>query len=129
MLTKGFFGAASVSAALLVATPALAASFDCKRAKTEIEKEICFLPELSGLDGKIATLYSAAVGALRQANPGQIPRLQKSQRDWLATRDACYDRIHGDPAIWADVNFCLTQTMTSRVSTLQKIIAAKAFDE
>jgi uncharacterized protein YecT (DUF1311 family) len=106
-----------------------AASFDCKRAKTDIEKEICFLPELSTLDGKIAGLYAASLAALKEVNPGQVARFQKDQRAWLATRDNCYDMIHGDPAIWADVNLCLHDTMTSRVAALQKIIAAKSLGE
>jgi uncharacterized protein YecT (DUF1311 family) len=139
MLAKQFSGAmrlggaaALALAALLIALPgasAAAAGFDCKRARTEIEKEICGLPELSALDGKIARLYSAALTVLKQANPGEIVRFQKDQRAWLSTRDDCYDMIHGDPEIWADVNLCLRDTMTSRVAALQKIIAAKSLGE
>jgi uncharacterized protein YecT (DUF1311 family) len=127
----GLSGALALAAILLVLpdASARAASFDCKRAKTEIEKEICGLPELSALDGKIAQLYGASLKILKEANPGQIVRLQKDQIAWLATRNDCYDMIHGDPAIWADVNMCLRDTMTARVTALQKIIAAKALSE
>jgi uncharacterized protein len=119
-------------AVLLLASsggPTRAASFDCRRAKTDIEKEICGLPELSALDGRIAQLYGAALKVLKGANPGEIARLQKEQIAWLSTRNDCYDMIHGDPAIWADVNMCLQETMTARVGALQKIIAAKSLGE
>ena len=139
MSARGFYsvmglgGAGALAlAAIALALPdasARAASFDCKRAKTEIEKEICGLPELSALDGKIAQLYSAAVKILKEANPSQVARLQKDQVAWLSTRNDCYDMIHGDPEIWADVNLCLRQTMSSRVEALQKVIADKLFSE
>jgi uncharacterized protein YecT (DUF1311 family) len=129
----GLSGASALAlAALLLAlsgAPARAAGFDCKRAKTEIEKEICGLLELSALDGKIARLYSASLKALKEANPGQIARFQKDQLAWLSTRNDCYGMIHGDPEIWADVNMCLEQTMTARVGALQKIVAAKSLGE
>jgi uncharacterized protein len=139
MSARGFSNAIGLSGASALALaailfvlpdgPARAASFDCKRAKTEIEKEICGLPELSALDGKIAQLYAASLAALKQANPGQIARLQKDQIAWLSTRNDCYGMIHGDPEIWADVNICLEKTMTARVAALQKIIAAKSLGE
>ena len=139
MSGRGFFNGIGLSGASALALAAIllvlpdastrAASFDCKRAKTEIEKEICGLPELSALDGKIAQLYGGSLAALKQANPGQIARLQKDQIAWLSTRNDCYDMIHGDPAIWADVNMCLQETMTARVAALQKIIAARALGE
>jgi uncharacterized protein YecT (DUF1311 family) len=129
----GLSGASALAvAALLLAfssAPARAASFDCKRAKTEIEKEICALPELSALDSKIARLYGAASKALKDANPGQVARFQKDQLAWLSTRNDCYDMIHGDPEIWADVNMCLEQTMAARVGALQKIVIAKSLGE
>lgn len=124
----GAFGGAALLCVLSGAS-AQAASFDCKRAATDIEKEICALPELSTLDGKIAQLYAAALTVLKQANPSQVAPFQKDQRAWLTTRNDCYDMIHGDPAIWADVNVCLNQTMTARVAALQKIIAAKSFGQ
>jgi len=138
MLARGFSSvirlcaASALALVLLSASPgasARAAGFDCKRAKTEIEKEICGLPELSALDGKIAQLYGASLAALRQANPGQVARLQKDQIAWLSTRNDCYGMIHGDPEIWIDVNICLQETMTARVTALQKIIAAKSLGE
>ena len=138
MSARGFSSVIRLSAAsalalvLLSALPgasARAAGFDCKRARTEIEKEICALPELSALDGKIAQLYAASLKILKEANPRQIALLQKDQIAWLATRNDCYDMIHGDPEIWIDINICLRETMTARVTALQKIIAAKSLGE
>jgi uncharacterized protein YecT (DUF1311 family) len=125
----GAVGALAFAALTLAwpATPALAASFDCKRAKAPIEQEICGLPELSALDDKLASLYADSLKVLRQANPAQVVRLQKDQRAWISIRNDCYDMIHGDPEIWAEVNVCLNEKMRSRVETLRKIIAAKSF--
>ena len=124
-------GALAFAALTLVrpATPVLAASFDCKRAKAPIEQEICGLPELSALDDKLASLYADSLKVLAQADPAEVLRLQKDQRAWIAIRNDCYDMIHGDPEIWADVNLCLSEKMRSRVEALQKIIAAKSLGE
>ena len=129
----GFSAAGALAVAALTlawpAMPALAASFDCKHAKAPIEQEICGLPELSTLDDKLASLYADSLKVLRQVNPAEVLRLQKDQRAWISIRNDCYDMIHGDPEIWADVNLCLNEKMRSRVEALQKIIAAKSLGE
>ncbi len=65
--------------------PAYAASFDCAKAATRIEKSICADPSLGKLDADIAAAYVAAGTDLDAA---MRQRLLRSQRDWLAHRQA-----------------------------------------
>jgi uncharacterized protein YecT (DUF1311 family) len=101
-----------------------APSFDCKRASSIAEKEICGLSELEGLDRDIAASFTQALAALSAAN---AEALRADQRAWLKTRDDCGDRIHGDPPIYADVFACLREQMTARAAKLRAIAAAKQF--
>lgn len=63
---------------------AQAASFDCARAATSIEKQICADPILSKLDDTLAVAYREAA---QSANPK--PDLLQRQRQWLRKRAAC----------------------------------------
>jgi len=103
-----------------------APSFDCKRASSIAEKEICGLPELEGLDRDIAASFTQALAALSAAD---ADALRADQRAWLKTRHDCGDRIHGDPPIFADVFACLREQMTARAAKLRAIVAAKQFSK
>jgi uncharacterized protein YecT (DUF1311 family) len=96
-----------------------APSFDCRRAATMVEKEICGGPELSTMDREVDALYQRALLTLDKTN-GE--RLKKDQRAWVAERNACEDFIHGDPVIMADVLACSRESMTARSSRLRAII-------
>ncbi len=63
-----------------------AASFDCTKAASSVERLICSTPALSALDEEVADLYSTQL-ALASSQPS----LRDSQRAWLRTRDACQD--------------------------------------
>lgn len=77
--------AATVAAlSLLVWTPVSAASFDCANAATDVERMICSDPQISQMDEQLSALYAAKVA--------ESPYYRQSQRDWVATRDACQDR-------------------------------------
>ena len=64
-----------------------AASFDCNKAATFVEKTICANPELSNLDDLMANNYrlmrAAGIGAGAQSH------LKQSQRDWIKIRNKC----------------------------------------
>ncbi len=68
-----------------VVLPAGAASFDCGKAATRVEKAICADPKLGQLDADIAAAYAAAGAGLDDA---MRQRLKRSQREWLAHRHA-----------------------------------------
>jgi uncharacterized protein len=72
---------------LLVSNAALAASFDCTKAKSPQEKAICASPELSAADEKMAGAYKAA---LITATAEKKEAVRDGQRTWLhAVADRC----------------------------------------
>jgi uncharacterized protein YecT (DUF1311 family) len=103
---------------------AVAAGFDCKRAKSLVEKQICGVPELSRLDGEVATLYTRTLAVL--ANDGATS-LREEQRGWLREREECREMIHGDPVVMADVLACIRKLMNERKERLDAIGARKEF--
>jgi uncharacterized protein len=74
----------------LVGLPAMgwAASFDCRRASAQAEKIVCADRELSALDEKLARAYKRFISVSPQPYADQ-----RSQTHWVATRDACMDRV------------------------------------
>jgi uncharacterized protein YecT (DUF1311 family) len=63
------------------------ASFNCSKAKKEIEKIICNDSELSSLDEKMAKAYHAAIAL----NPEKAEEITKEQKKWLKTREKFTD--------------------------------------
>lgn len=68
-------------------------SFDCAAAKREVEKVICADPQLGVLDRQIAETYERV---LKSAGKRSAGALRRSQRDFLATRDASFRRPGDD---------------------------------
>ena len=64
-----------------------AASFNCNKAATFVERTICANPDLSTLDDLMANNYrvmrAAGIGAGAQSH------LKQSQRDWIKVRNKC----------------------------------------
>ncbi len=100
----------------LIVQPVYAASFDCKKAGTEMEKTICSDPKLSSLDENLAKLY----GEIRKRlDDGEhVPTLKafvESQRAWLAGL-----RQQKDGAIACTASKeCLTSNYQKRLKELQ----------
>ncbi len=65
---------------------AQAASFDCSKATTKIERMICDNPELSKLDEDLGLVYGEA---LEKASDPAV--LKNEQLQWLKERNACGD--------------------------------------
>jgi len=61
-----------------------AASFDCNKAATHVEKLICSDPELSGLDEELSSTYRQA---LASTNDSQKEQVKQYQREWLKLRN------------------------------------------
>lgn len=73
--------------ALLVVAPiATAASFDCTRAGSAVERLICSDRELSDLDNSLDEVFVMEIEREEAAT-----RLRSSQKAWLAARNACSD--------------------------------------
>ena len=81
-----------------------AASFDCDKAQTEVEKLICKNHELSELDEDLSVSYSTAYKSYKKPN-----KLKIEQRQWLELRNRCQD---------AD---CLIKVYAERLTALNNI--------
>ena len=73
-------------AAAIAASPATAASFDCKKAKLPAEIAICKDPTLSSQDEALASEYAPL---LKSAPPDTAKTIKTEQKAWLAERNAC----------------------------------------
>lgn len=73
------------SIALTLASPTFAASFDCSKAATKVEKTICTDDELSSLDEDMAGLYKKAL------QTGDASGVKAAQKIWLKDRNDCSD--------------------------------------
>ncbi len=72
----------------LLASPAMAASFDCSKAAAgSIEELVCKTPALSAQDDQLAKVYKAAQAKAKNEKP---PTLKTEQRGWLKGRDECW---------------------------------------
>jgi uncharacterized protein len=92
-LIAGVVGAA-------LATSVNAASFDCRKAGTAIEKMICGDQRLSALDEALASSFKEAM----RTNPGTA---RPAQLEWLKQRNACQDVA------------CVAAAYQSRISDLR----------
>jgi len=61
-------------------------SFDCAKAKSEMEHFLCDMPGLGWYDRQLAKAYKLVVGAVGADGAAE---LQKSQAEFLKARDAC----------------------------------------
>lgn len=104
----------SVSA-ILFATPAFGASFDCTKATTRNEKAICADPRLSRADEEMARAYEAA----RQSSPSS-QSLARSHAGWLRQLQSCnndecllkgygrrIEELHGAAAAFGATGTCI----------------------
>ena len=72
------------AAMLLTANTSCAASYDCAKAGTKVEKMICADPELSKLDKDLSSVYSKV---LKESSDPSA--LKQQQREWTKERNKC----------------------------------------
>lgn len=105
-------GALFVSSLLLTSNMALAAGFDCKFAKSNVEKLICADPGLSKLDEQTNVLFDKIEGetAGHDGETGEVvDPAGKEQTHWRTTvRDKCKDTA------------CLKAAYTARLAEMRK---------
>ena len=77
---------AIASAVLILTLGAQAApSYDCNKAASAAEKEICRVPNLQWFDRQLTRLYKLA----KEQAGANTPAIIASQRDFIETRNAC----------------------------------------
>ena len=110
MRTKGL--AIFLLGCLSIAQPVQAASFDCSKAVTKVDKLVCANVDLSALDGRLAEAYQAA---LKQAPDPAA--LKHRQRDWL-------QELHD----YCQTDSCLQGAYSARIRALNDGDGAKVYD-
>ena len=104
---------------LLASSAAVAASFDCTKAKTPQEQAICASPELSAADEKMAAAYQAVLAA---ATPEMAAEVREGQRAWLdAIADHCVNPGSASSTALAE---CLLGYYQARTQELLRLLGA-----
>ena len=80
---------------------AWAATFDCNKASTFVEKAICSDSRLTSIDDQLGRLYKDALAASSNSSA-----LKAEQRAWLSSRDQCKD------------SDCVIKAYEARISSL-----------
>jgi len=101
--------------AMIVESGAASPSFSCKKAANPVQRMICNDDALAALDRKLADVYGTAA-----KTPSQHEDLNLRQRNWVKTRDGC----------WQDPNFhdCIEHAYVYRIAELQtryKLVPAR----
>lgn len=86
---------------LVMVLPAQAASFDCTKTVTKVEKLICANAELSKLDEELSSAYQTALQDKTQADS-----IRQTQKQRMKERNACSESV------------CLKHAYETRLSTL-----------
>ena len=73
---------------LLLSPSVFAASFDCNKASTFVEKAICADSEISSLDESLSSSYRSALADSSKANA-----IKLGQHDWIKKRNLCKDEV------------------------------------
>ena len=85
---------------MLIQDIAIAASFDCNKARSFAEKTICSNKKLGDLDLRLAGIYKEGLA--------EMPSLREEQRAWLRTLRECKDEV------------CLIEKYEERIDDLVK---------
>jgi uncharacterized protein len=104
-------------ALFFVASISQAASFDCEKASSNMEKAVCQNPKLSKLDERLASEY---IQAKEKLSPAAAKNLTKGQASWLRFQAAAcfidYNAVPETPAVAAE---CLVQAYEHRLRVLK----------
>lgn len=109
-MKKNLRSALALAALCCLGNYALAASFDCRQARTTKEKMICADAQLSALDEQLDASYKDAL-----KRSGALKTVRQLQRSWLK---------NGDVANCASAA-CLTQAITARIQLLDSVATAQ----
>jgi uncharacterized protein YecT (DUF1311 family) len=110
--------APTVFAVLAFSSFAQAASFDCAKASSRSEKQICADPQLSKLDEDLARAFQAVRGRL-SADASKL--FVSGQRAWLRFQSSyCFVDASGKPAQSAESLACQIDLYKSRIVSLER---------
>lgn len=110
---KCLFILGTAATTLAMVASVQAASFDCAKAATKVEKAICADDELSSLDEEMAATYKLAL------NKGNAKAIKSAQKDWLKERDSCASDSTG---MYASMNECIKEQYNDRLYDLNRLV-------
>jgi len=84
-----------------VAVPCMGASFDCRKAATEVEHLICGSAEVDHADKQMGEVYAALMAHLPEPARRE---LRNDQRKWLAFRDQCLGQRNSQDCLVVNIN-------------------------
>jgi len=120
------FTLALVTAALM---PVAAQADECSKATTQAEMNICGGHELDQANATLNNLYKETMA---KYDPAGQAALRKSERAWIAFRDAECDLRTDESkggSIWPLVHAqCLTELTRARIKQLEKALNCEAGD-
>ncbi|MEB4589780.1 lysozyme inhibitor LprI family protein, partial [Candidatus Thiothrix sp. Deng01] len=99
--------------ALAMAASGQAASFDCAKATTKVEKAICADDGLSSLDDEMAAAYKLAL------KKGNASKIKSAQKDWLQERNSC---ASDDSGAYANMQECIKEQYNYRLFDLNRMV-------
>jgi uncharacterized protein len=121
---------------LVMALPVQAASFDCAKASTKVEKLICDIPAISKLDDELGKVYQDDIS---KANEEQKQRLVAEQKHWLKyTRNVCTKEPCFKHAYWSrlaelktffDPHSPLYEKESDKAEAIKQVLATTPFYE
>jgi uncharacterized protein YecT (DUF1311 family) len=85
-------------------------SYDCAKARKELDRAICYSPSVATLDVQLGQAYQTA---LQQLPPDKKHERQAQQREWLARREKECTIYKW----WVD---CLKALYTKRIAELKQ---------
>jgi uncharacterized protein YecT (DUF1311 family) len=96
--------------------PMYKTSYDCTKARKEVDRAICYVEPLAKLDTELNAAYSSLAKTLSAEDRKQLIR---EQREWVAKRDH-------DCVIYKFWVECLTDRYTARISELKEAATGHA---
>ncbi len=103
--------------ALVISAATQAASFDCGKATSKMERLVCSDPQLSSLDEALAKEYKLARARL---SPSASIKFVGSQRSWLRFYASyCFVNHDASPADLAQSKRCLVDAYSDRIKELK----------
>jgi uncharacterized protein len=96
---------------LVLAISAQAASFDCEKAATKVEKLICGDRDISKLDEELSAAYKAALQDKKQAES-----IRQAQKQWMKVRNGCADATCVKSAYESRLQAMSTREQSARTS-------------
>jgi len=107
----------------LFSTQATAASFDCKKAASWVEKTVCSDPELSKLDEEMAKAYHDALASLSPEGQKEIKQYQKKWlKDISSYRKAKLKLHFNDEDKYRKAEHVLKLAYEERIEVLKQIL-------